>query len=342
MESFDLSYIKAGLRRHGMPMSLISSLLRDLYQREARVLHKSPVGEWKALTAPLTKLIRGLQSTKCRWGADPHRGPLYAKYLTLLLVTRQTIRNTEAANMGRKRLPELAQEMQLSGRGTRWQDWVPPALIQKVLISFDKLYTITLPAAFPEKYGRTSGKRLMPFSDKEHRNASDRRWDAVLLYCTAEKEGKRHEAGFVPYIECLEFVIDVVLNREEKDVAPLGGGHAAWEKLLDAQHKAKYKEWADTTLFGLDTVNLEPAQQAAHEAAAERNRVKHAQLVAKRDRQREYMAQYRKVKLTKDGKVRTRRTKEEMESDYERRNALAGEARVAPLTKPKSTNWLEE
>ena len=263
MDSFDISYIKTGLRRHGMPPTLISALLRDLHQREARTLQQQPGGTWKVLTAPLSKLIRGLQSTRARWIADPHRGALYEKYLRLLLTTRETIRNAETANMGRKSLPDLAQELGLLGRGTRWQDWVPSELRQKVAVAFERLYTVTLPEAYPEKYARTSGKRLVPFRDKEYRNASDRRWDAVLLYCTTEKEGKRHEAGFVPYIDCLDFVIDVVLSREEKDVAPLGGGNAAWEKLLDDEHKAKYREWADSTMFGLDTVDLEPAQQAA-------------------------------------------------------------------------------
>ena len=172
-------------------------------------------------------------------------------------------------------------------------------MIQKVLISFDKLYTITLPAAFPEKYGRTSGKRLMPFRDKEQLAASDRRWASILLYCVSEKVGRKNEVGYGPFFDCLDFAIDAILNREPGAQAPLGGGSAAWEKLLDATHKAKYKEWGDTTLLGLDTINLEPAQRAYHEAEAERQRNEAAKKAEQRAKRSEAAKERRK--LTKLG-----------------------------------------
>lgn len=297
MNESDVSYVHGCLRRAGIRTPEAVSILSDL---RSRCLRSARDDDWDALVSPLAKLIRGLQSTKCRWGVDPQRAPLFDKYLKLLLVTRQTIRNTETTNAGRKRLPELAQEMGLRGRGTRWQDWVPSALVQKVVQSFDRLYTITLPAAYPEKYGRTSGKRLVPFRNKVQLAASDKRWDNVLLFCVTEKSGRSSEAGYIPYIECLDFAIDAVLNREPGAEAPLGGGNMAWEKLLDAEHKAKYKEWADTTLLGLDTINLEPARKLALEQATQRATTKAEKAATKRAKDAAYARDARQSKKADD------------------------------------------
>lgn len=280
------SKIIKALRQHGLPFSEAKTLADSITAQEFTDAAVARKNDWAYVLSPLTRQIRVLQSSKHRWGTDPHRAKVYAAYLEQLITIKKRINQVKALNLAGESIPEIAAKIQLPFSGMRWQSWVKPKEKAATLQAFITLYEQTLD---PTK----SGRRLIPFSTREQRVKEDARWDALSIKVAAELHGRQRmgmEEEQKPLLAALRHAQYVINTRDKGDVAPYAG---KWEQLLPAEMRDALGKWYADTLNGLDL-----SQAAAH--AREQQTIK-AQEQEKRDthrhaKQLEYATAHRRAK----------------------------------------------
>lgn len=226
--------------------------------RAARVQNKKThrtriKNDWKALLTPLKRHIVCLQSGKKRWSADPLRGPIYAKYLQLLLATRERIQNVNGLNFGGLSIPAVAaREKGTCGDGLRWQDWIPAEKQRIVQVVFQTLYNTLIPAAHKaagrlslNRYGTPNiGKRIVPFRDDTPLTTDEIRWglwqaelSAMLHKCEVSTPDPIYES-------LLRAALSRVYSHADDEPCKVMVARGEWVKFLTPEQHEQYRVWA--------------------------------------------------------------------------------------------------
>lgn len=183
--------------------------------------------DWEGLLVPLRRAIGVLSSGTSDWSADPLRAPVFSAYLLTLRRTRDRIQYAQAKHAGLS-IPEVAATFDpaLPLKGMAWHAWVPEKVKHAMMRAFDKLYCVDYPAA-----GRTTGRRIIPFSTLAERKSTEARWLALEARIL-----RLIEAGDEPDCWLLE-ALDIVRRRDSKDAPPM-----IWHHLLPLEMQRRRRE----------------------------------------------------------------------------------------------------
>ncbi len=278
------------LRDAGLPKHTVSDLMRTINRAEQQREGVTRAHDWNYVLRPLRAQIQSLASSQKRWGAFPDRAPVYAAYLTLLRKVLGRIEAVRILNTAGKSIPEIAAERGLPMRGLRWAAWVPENVKNAFTLEFEKMY------ALMEK----PGKRIIPFSTRVERRASDVRWDMLLARCIAEREARAHPTAGdqTPMVQALDLAIKAIHSRETNQEAPVN-----WTHLIPIQDREALERWRNETVDGLRGYDPQAVAHAAMPTwlaqSAERLRLKEARREAARARARQRYHENKKAPLTK-------------------------------------------
>lgn len=272
------------LRQHGLPSLEASKLAATITAESNASIATKRKHDWRYVLLPLIHQIRLLQSSKHRWHSDPPRAKVYGAYLELLITIKKRINQVRALNLGEKSIPEIAAAHKLPFSGMRWQAWVKPKELAAHTQAFFTLYTDTLDPA-------KAGRRMIPFSTKEQRSVSDKRWDMLRVKVAAELHARKMEgrdADQQPLLDALMQAQRAIDNRGITDEAPYAG---AWERLLDDDTRKALDKWYADSIGGLD---LDMAAEAAREAATKRAQIAEQREAHKKEKNRQYAEAHRR------------------------------------------------
>lgn len=286
---------KAGLNapeQHAALLSIQQAEREAAEKTSAETTHKR---RWNALLEPLNTTIRGLQSNRnTTWGNDPLRGPVFAKYLELLIKTRALIWHTRLHAAADEPLRSVAQRLGLDGNGSNWPDWVSANTKAKVHAAFDYLYNVALPASIPAtRHTRGMGKRSVPFTIAGKSKASDKRWTILLgvVSVRAAQLGPEIDSDSV-YAKALRYALDRIRSHKPNEVAPVN-----WTHLLEPEMQEQYKAWREGSMAGLSDKPLTREMLEAAQAAQVRQMIDaqdalEAARVERRRKRMEYAREY--------------------------------------------------
>jgi hypothetical protein len=277
------------LRQHGLPTLDASKLAATITAETNASIATKRKHDWPYVLLPLTHQIRLLQSSKHRWHTDTHRAKVYGDYLSLLITIKKRINQVKALNLAGESIPEIAAKFKLPFSGMRWQAWVKPKEMAAHTQAFFTLYTDTLDPA-------KAGRRMIPFSTREQRSVSDKRWDMLRVKVSADihaREMEGRDEDQQPLLDALKQAQRAIDNRDITDEAPYAG---AWERLLDDETRNALDKWYADSIGGLD---LDRAAEAAREDATKRMQAAEKREAHKAEMNRQYAEANRRARGVK-------------------------------------------
>lgn len=238
------------LRTHGLSHVEASNVAAQIAKREQKRDDVLRTHDWDYVLEPLVAQIKSLASSQKVWGICPVRAKPYAKYLRLLRATRDTIKSYRDTNLANEPIAEVAARASkvlgydIPRKGMVWSAWVPEAIQEKVRLTLEQVYS------HPDMARK--GKRLIPFSTRRQRLASDVRWTKILTTITTELMARvtpgldRFDDPNEPLITALQEAREAVHERSLSAEAPV-----KWEHLVSENTKKRLNEWQARTFNGL-------------------------------------------------------------------------------------------